>query len=429
VVRTDGKTSADAGWRDARRILRGPLRGLVTGQCLGQAADGFAQIAFAQFVVFDAGRGATPARLAEVLAVTLLPFSLVGPFTGVLIDRWARRRVLVVMSFVRALLTVAALATVVTHSQAGAFAGILLLLSTSRFVLAAKGAALPGTVEASDLVTANAISAVAGMSASFLGAIIGATFVGHSAAAGFIVASAFYAAAGLVFVRLPDLGGRVLIRLGTGIRQALSEALDGLRVIAATAAIRRPLAAVWLHRLLLGAGFVIVVLLSDARFHLKVAGYGLALGATGLAAFVGSLAAPACARRWRPSLLIPLTFLPPAAAVLVGAVFTNLVVMIAALGLTGFSFQLLKVLADAIVGGAAEDAVRGRVFSIYDVLYNVAFVLAGLLMIPLWRPARVHVLLGILAAAFLAGSGVFAGVLRNGVQADTDHFASAGKAR
>ena len=180
----------------------------------------------------------------------------------------------------------------------------------------------------------------------------------------------------------------------------LAEVREGLRAIATTADIRRPLAAVWLHRLLLGAGFVLVVLLSDARFHLKIAGYGLALGATGIAAFLGSVAAPACAQRWRSSALIPLTFLPPAAAILLGAFLPDLVVMMAALGLTGFSFQLLKVLADAMVGGASSDAVRGRIFSMYDVLYNVAFVLAGLLMIPLWKPDRVHLLLGSLAAAF-----------------------------
>ena len=48
------------GWAAARRIWHGTFRGLVIGQGLGQAADGLAQIAFAQFVVFDAGRGATP---------------------------------------------------------------------------------------------------------------------------------------------------------------------------------------------------------------------------------------------------------------------------------------------------------------------------------------------------------------------------------
>jgi hypothetical protein len=56
---------------------------LVGGQCLGQAADGLVQITFAQFVVFDVGRGATPDRIAAVLAVTLLPFSVVGPLAGV----------------------------------------------------------------------------------------------------------------------------------------------------------------------------------------------------------------------------------------------------------------------------------------------------------------------------------------------------------
>jgi MFS family permease len=402
---------------------------LVIGQSVGQAADGLAQIAFAQFVVFDAGRGATPAKLAGLLAVTLLPFSLVGPFTGVLIDRWSRRRVLVVMSFVRAALTVAALATVITHSQAGAYVGVLLLLSASRFVLAAKGAALPGTVDPDDLVTANAISALAGMSASFIGAIGGAAFVGHSAAAGFIAASVLYAAAGFVWMRLPELGGRALAGLGAGVRESLAEARDGLRTMFHTLDIRRPLAAVWLHRLLLGAGFVLVVLASDARFHLKIAGYGLALGVTGIAAFLGSIAAPICAERWRPSVLIPLTFVPPAIAVLAGALFTNLVVMIGALGLTGFSFQLLKVLADSMVGRAADDGVRGRVFSIYDVLYNVAFVLAGLLMIPLWRPDRIHVLLASLAVAFLAGGLAFQRVLRNGKRTDAESLIPAADVR
>ncbi len=145
------------------------------------------------------------------------------------------------------------------------------------------------------------------------------------------------------------------------------------------------------------------MLAADARFHLKIAGYGLALGVTGVAAFLGSLTAPACAQRWQARTLIPLAFVPPAAAAAIAAVFPNLIVMNAALGLTGFSFQLLKVLADAMIGAAADDSVRGRVFALYDVLYNVAFVLAGLLMIPLWNADRVQLLLWLLAAAFLLG--------------------------
>ena len=383
------------------RLLHGPFRTLVAGQSLGQAADGLAQIAFAQFVVFEVGRGATPGRIAALLAVTLLPFSLVGPFAGVVIDRWPRRKVLVTMSLLRAALTVAAVATVVVGSEPGAFVGVLLLLSTSRFVLAAKGAVLPRTVPIDELVPANAISAMAGMVAVFVGAVGGATFVGWSAGAGFVLATLLYVAAAVTFVRLPDVGGgdgRMLLRR---LRLALVDVMDGARALR-NPSIGRPLGTMALHRFLLGAAFVLLVLVADSQFGLEVSGYGLALAVTGVAAFAGSIAAPACARRWPPVALLPLAFLPPAAALYAGGLAPNLVVLVVGLGITALSFQLLKVLVDALVGGATVDEVRGRVFSVYDVLYNVAFVLAGLLMVPLWEPTRVRPLLWWLAVAFSA---------------------------
>jgi apolipoprotein N-acyltransferase len=393
-----------------RRLLHGPFRTLVSGQALGQAADGLAQIAFAQFVVFEVGQGATPGRIAALLAVTLLPFSLVGPFAGVVIDRWSRRKVLVTMSLLRSALTLAAVATVAVGSEPGAFVGVLLLLSTSRFVLAAKGAALPRTVPLHELVPANAISAVAGMVAVFVGAVGGAAFVGWSAEAGFVLASLLYVAAATTFVRLPDVGGgdgRMLLRR---LRLALVDVVDGLRALG-NPRIGRPLGAVAMHRLLLGGGFVLLVLVADSQFGLEISGYGLALAVTGVAAFAGSLAAPACARRWPPVALLPLAFLPPAAALYAGGLAPNLAVLVVGLGVTALSFQLLKVLVDALVGGATADKVRGRVFSVYDVLYNVAFVLAGLLMVPLWDPGRIRPLLWWLAAAFLAAWLVFARLL------------------
>ena len=83
-------------------------------------------------------------------------------------------------------------------------------------------------------------------------------------------------------------------------------------------------------------------------------------------------------------------------------------VLVAGVGVAGFAFQLLKVLVDALVGRAAPDAVRGRVFAAYDVVYNVAFVLAGLALVPLWEVGREQVLLGGLAAAFFVVGLAFA---------------------
>ncbi len=389
------------GWQAAREVLHGPLRRLVAGQAIGQGADGLAQIAFAQVVLFDIGKGASPARIAGVLAATLLPFSVVGPVAGVLIDRWDRRRVLVFVSIARVFLAAGAIVVVAFRSEPLAYVGILLLLSSSRFVLAAKGAALPTTVASDRLVTANAVSSVAGLMTAFAGAVIGSTFVGVAPEAGFVAAGVCYAIAAVVFARLPPVGGGDTgIMLYTGVQRAWAELVDGTRVIAHDRAIRDPLLAVWLHRFLLGAGFILLVLIGDHQYHLQVSGYGLALAVTGVASFVGTVIAPTLARSHRPLALLACAFPAAGLAALVGGYWPNLPVLIAGLAVVAVSFQVLKTLVDALVGGATPDHVRGRVFAAYDVLYNVAFVVAGLALIPLWHQGRERALLWWIAAAF-----------------------------
>jgi apolipoprotein N-acyltransferase len=372
------------GWRGSRALLRGPLGALVSGQALGQLGDGLAQISFAQLVLFDVGRGATPARIAGVLAATLLPFSIVGPFAGVLIDRWNRRRTLLGTSWFRVGLAGFGIAVATAHSIPLAYVGVLLLLSTSRFVLDAKGAVLPGTVEADQLVRANALSGLIGMTASFAGAVGGAMFVSESVQAGFIAAGVGYLGAGLCFRRLPDLPASPASALGGALHRLLRELWEGIRLTAADRRLRNPLLAVWVHRLLLGAGFIVLVLVADHHYHLSAPGYGLALAVTGVAAFAGTVVAPWVASRWRAEAVLPLTFLPPAAAAIWAGYHPTLTGLLCAVAVTAIAFQILKVLTDALVGRASPDRLRGRIFAVYDVLYNVAFVLAGLVMAPLW---------------------------------------------
>ncbi len=402
-------TAPRLGWRAARPILAlVPFRRLVGGQVFSQAADGLAQITFAQVVLFEAGSGATPWEITKLLLVTVLPYSLVGPFAGVLIDRYDRRRVMVVASVVRAAVVAASVLVLVLDSQALAYAAALLLVSTGRFVLAAKGAALPNTVGEGDLVTANALSSLAGMTAAFLGAVVGSAFVAIVPAVGFVLAAAAYGFAARLFGRLPDVGGgEPGDRLLTGLRRVTGELADGLRVVVRQPAIRRPLVAVTGNRLLLGAGFILLVLVADDRYDLEAPGYGLALAVTGIGAFGGTWLAPLVGRRYHRLAVLPLLFLVGAIAAAVGAFDPRLGVLVAGVGAVAFAFQILKVLVDALLQEASTDDVRGRVFSIHDVLYNVAFILAGLALVPLWEPGREEDLLRLLAVAF----GVVGGLL------------------
>ena len=60
-----------------------------------QFSDGLFQAGLAGALLFNPERAARPLAIAGAFAVLFLPYSLLGPFAGALMDRWDRRLVLV----------------------------------------------------------------------------------------------------------------------------------------------------------------------------------------------------------------------------------------------------------------------------------------------------------------------------------------------
>ena len=73
-----------------------------------------------------------------------------------------------------------------------------------------------------------------------------------------------------MFTRLPDVGGRQTVMVLSRLRRLAGELAEGVRTAAGVPALRWPLLAVAAHRLLLGAGFVVLVLIADSRYHLRI---------------------------------------------------------------------------------------------------------------------------------------------------------------
>jgi hypothetical protein len=376
------------------------------------------QLAAAQLVLFDVGRGAGPARIAGVLAATLVPFTLVGPFAGTVVDRFDRRRVLLSCSVARTVVTLLGVLVVAAAWTPGAYALVMTVVGLSRLAAAARSAAIPRLVPDDRLVTGNAVASLAGTIAATLGVGVGSAVVGvGSAATGVATAAGLYAASGAIFWGLRGVGGGEASgeRLGAGLARVARETAAGVRAALTDAAVRTPLVSVWTHRWLLGAGFVVLVLLADTRFGLEAPGYGLAVLVVGSAAVGGSALVPAWARRAAPPRLAAAAFLAAATFSLLGAAVVArgsgsalLVGTVACVGGVAAAFQVLKLTVDAAVQRGTGDAVRGRVFVVYDIGYNLAFVLAGLALAPVWRPGTEAWLLAAVAAGF-AGGAVVAG--------------------
>src|SRR6478752_4852104 len=151
-------------------LARRDFRRLLFVRLLGQFGDGVFQISLAGAVLFNPERQAHAAEVAAGFAVILLPYSLIGPFAGVLLDRWWRQRVLVWTNVVRALAVLGISAEIATGVHGMPFyASALVVVSTSRFFLSALSAALPHVVGTEELVTANSLSTTLGALATTLG--------------------------------------------------------------------------------------------------------------------------------------------------------------------------------------------------------------------------------------------------------------------
>src|SRR3954470_19590882 len=158
--------------RALREVVDSPgFRGLMSVRLTGQLADGLFQGALISSTFFNPEKVTTAGEAALIFTATLLPYSIVGPFAGVFLDRWRRQRILVSANLTRAgILGVFALLLGLQGPTSPVVVGLaLVVVSANRFILAGLSAALPHVVSERRLVTANSVSTTIGGGAAALG--------------------------------------------------------------------------------------------------------------------------------------------------------------------------------------------------------------------------------------------------------------------
>ncbi|MEU0271115.1 MFS transporter [Streptomyces sp. NPDC006307] len=406
--------------RDLRVLLRfADFRRLLAVRLLSQCADGVYQVALATYVVFSPEKQTSPAAIASAMAVLLLPYSLVGPFAGVLLDRWRRRQVLLYGNLLRALLAGGTAFLVLASVPDWLFyASALSVTAVNRFVLAGLSASLPRVVDAERLVVANSLSPTAGTLAATAGgglAFAVRLLIADSDAAVVVLGALLYLSAALASLRMgrgllgpdPDV---VQPRLGAALASTVRGLASGLRHLAERRDAARALAAMTVMRFCYGALTVMVLMLCRYAWAATekegLTLLGLAIGISGAGFFAAAVCTPWAVGRlgqygWMAVCAGSAAVLEPALAL----PFTLAPMLIAAFVL-GLTTQGTKIATDTVVQKAVDDTYRGRVFSLYDVLFNVAFVgaagMAALMLPPDGRSAA----LVIMVAALYAGLAV-----------------------
>lgn len=373
-------------FRDLRTLLRyGGFRRLFSVRLLSQFSDGVFQVALVSSVLFSPERAPNAGAIAAGFATILLPFSVLGPFVGVFLDRWSRRMTLMVSNLIRTGVLVL-VALLVSQDNVGPLFFVLVLaaFSVNRFLLAGLSASLPHVVDRDLLVTANSVVPTCGSLAYLLG--LGAGGVLHTATDSdptvILTAAVLYLLAAGVAYLLPFLGPD-LDNVGEDVRAALGNVVRGL--VDATRHLPRlgrlALTIVTAARLPYGMMVVGLVLLSRSNVAPGnlgggMAGAGLAVGASGLGFGVAAIATPSLTQRFGLRRYIAaLALLGMVMQVFPVSLFTHWAIAISAFGL-GLTTQGIKICVDTTLQRIVGDVFLGRVFSIYDVLLNVALVVA-----------------------------------------------------
>ncbi len=159
---------------DLRAVLaERNFRRLFATRLISQGGDGIITAGVGTYVFFNAETFPSPAAGAAAFAVLYLPYSLVGPFAGVLIDRWSRRQILVWSALLRSVF-VALTASFMAAGNRGValYVAVLLVLGVNRFFLSSLSAALPHVVAADKLVMANSLSPTLGGVMATIGGVV-----------------------------------------------------------------------------------------------------------------------------------------------------------------------------------------------------------------------------------------------------------------
>ena len=226
----------------------------------GQFTDGLFQSALASFLLFSPERQASATSAAVAFAVVLLPYSVIGPFVGTLLDRFSRQRAILFSNLSRSA-TLLVIAFLIYNDYTGTVitAFVLIAFGVNRLILAGLSAGIPLMTTPLNLISANALAVTGGSVWVVLGGGLGLGLrkifdrfasADHSDAFLIVAASVGYLIAALLTSLLAkeEIGPRPHEIVKGSITQGLKEMREGFAFLSNHADAASGIVAVAIHR-------------------------------------------------------------------------------------------------------------------------------------------------------------------------------------
>ena len=385
--------------RAHRLLSENRLWRLIAIRWSAQLTDGLYQSALASYVLFSPERQASATAAAIAFTTVLLPYSLIGPFVGTILDKYSRRQILFFANLARTI-TLMIVAAAILLNATGFELTLIVLISfgINRLILAGLSASLPRVVKREILVAANALTVTGGTIAIVLGGGIGIglrnIFESQNGADQVDAALVLFGALGYFIsalfslrLRRDELGPTKgeISAANKNWKDGFSQMREGFVYLKSNKDSGIGICAVAIQRGGLTALTLMALILERNAFHSPnnpdagLSGFAKAITIAGIGIMLGAVISPAAVRRFGRHRWMRIAMLIASFGPMIFIFSQSEIAMIAMGFVSGFGGQGVKVTNDALVQEKISDDYRGRVFAVYDVVVNAAIVSGSLI--------------------------------------------------
>jgi len=375
----------------------------------------YALIVALPFYVYSVSRSALATGL--IFMAQMLPPIVLGSVTGVYVDRWNRRRTMIVAELVLAAVLLPLLAV-----RSGLSVWIVPLVAFAeaavfQFVPPCSSALIPAIVGRDRLASANALLATGTNLSVLIGPLVGALVLHAFGLSGvvFVDVASYLFAAGMV--RLIAIQPDVMPKPGSGDAEETAtfwrEWIEGLRLMGSEGWIAGLFAVEGTAMLGAGMVWVLLIVFIERTLHQGALQYGWWLSLNAVGGIAGSFVYGYTARRFPPARLIVAGSIVTGLTWLAIVQLRSLPVMLALAPLGAIGGTVWSVSEQTMLQTGVADRYLGRVFGVHGALTSLAVLLglgaASVLgstvgAVPLLSAAGLlYVLAGVIAAVVVSG--------------------------
>ncbi len=296
----------------------------------------------------------------------MLPSAFAVPFASLLIDRFPRHRVLVLVHAVRAVtLVVGAILIAADGPPAAVYAAASIAALAATPFRPAHWALMPALARTpGELVAANVSSSTIESVGTVLGPILGGLVLAlWSPAAAFVLSAVLFVGSALLVARVGGEGGA---RRGGSRGGILRDALAGFRVLGADVHARLLIGLFIAQTFVRGLLNVLIVLTALELLDLGGSGVGFLNAGFGAGGLIGAFAALTLVARRRLAYPFAAGLLLWGAPIALIGVWPHAWVALLSLALVGVGNSVLDVAGFTLVQRIVDDAVLGRVFGVLE---------------------------------------------------------------